>query len=223
MPKRAPTGKAKKAGAAKNAKQRARDNRPTRAERLEAARRERNRRVLFGRVAIAGVLVIAIVGALGFVVVNRAREAAWISATEAGTCAFDRRADTDAGSGRNHIENATYRINPPAGGNHHPQPMPAGVYDIEAVPDDGRLVHSLEHGYVILWYQPDLAEDSLEDVLGVRGQFERDTLVVPRPSQPVPVAATAWHQRLLCDEVEPDALAAFVRNARNKGPEDVPH
>lgn len=223
MPKRPPTGKSKKAAKRAKEKARQRDNRPTRAERLEAARRQRNRRVLLGRIAIGGVLAIVVIGAGAFVFTNRAREAAWIGRVEAGSCEFDRRSDTDSGTGRNHVPNVSYEVNPPAGGNHDPQPAPPGVYQGGTVPDDGQLVHSLEHGYVILWHRPDIAKEALDELLGVRAELERDVLVAPRPSLPVPVAATAWHQRLLCDEVEPEALAIFVENARNKGPEDVPH
>jgi hypothetical protein len=196
---------------------------PTRAERIDAARRQRNRRVLLGRWVIVGGLAIIVIGLGGFVLTNRAREAAWIGEVEAGSCGFDRETDADAGSGRNHVASPVYRVNPPSGGNHDPQPAPAGVYDGGTVPDDGQLVHSLEHGYVIVWHRPDLPDSALADVLEVRATFERDVLVVPRASLPTPVAATAWHQRLLCDAVEPESLTTFVRETRNEGPEAVPH
>ena len=214
---------AKATKSTKATKARSRPDHPTRAERFEEARRRRNRRVLIGRVAIVGTVVAVVAVVLGVVIVNRTREAAWIADTETGGCAFDRETDGDAGQGRNHISSPSYRIDPPSGGNHTPQAAAPGVYSGGAVPDDGQLVHALEHGFVILWHQPDLAEDELEPVLEVRQEFERDVLVVSRPSLDVPVAATAWHQRLLCDEVEGPALATFVRNARNKGPEAVPH
>jgi len=200
-----------------------RRDRPTRAERFEAARRRRNRRVLLGRVAIGGGLAVIIIGIAGVTLVNRSREAAWISSAEAASCSYDTRTDPDAGTGNNHVPNPVYSLNPPAGGNHTTEVAAAGVYDGGAVPGDGQLVHALEHGYVILWHQPDLPGDELDEVLAVRGEFERDVLVVPRSSLPAPIAATAWHRRLLCDDVEPDALATFVRNARNQGPEAVPH
>lgn len=44
----------------------------------------------------------------------------------------------------------------------------------------------------------------------------------PRPSLEVPVAATAWHRRLLCGEVEPKTLRRFIDAYVNKGPERVP-
>src|SRR5258708_5258310 len=59
--------------------------------------------------------------------------------------------------GRTHLPDGTsitYNSNPPAGGNHYATPAHAGFY--ETPPADGYLVHSLEHGAVILWYNPKL-------------------------------------------------------------------
>lgn len=213
-------GASKKSAAKKSDRRR---DRPSRAERFEEARRRHNRRVLLGRLAIGGGLAAVVLGIAAVVVVNRARESAWISTAEAGSCSYDTRSDGDAGTGNNHVSNPRYQVNPPAGGNHTTQVAAPGVYDADVVPSDGELVHALEHGYVILWHEPDLSEDELADVLEVRDEFERDVLVVPRPSLPSPVAATAWHRRLICEGAETDALATFVRNARNQGPEAVPH
>jgi hypothetical protein len=91
------------------------------------------------------------------------------------------------------------------------------------MPADGNLVHSLEHGFVVLWHRPDLADAQLDQLLDVAQAYERDVLVVPRASLATPVAATAWHKRLQCPSTEPDVLQRFVAEFRNVGPEDVPH
>src|SRR3990167_190471 len=55
--------------------------------------------------------------------------------------------------GREHIEvgkEATYNSNPPTSGPHYVDWIRAGIY--EDVKDDRNLVHSLEHGYVIMSY-----------------------------------------------------------------------
>lgn len=90
-------------------------------------------------------------------------------------------------------------------------------------PGEAPLHDILEHGYAILWHRPDI-DDADQDVLdGVAARFERDVLVVPRPALKTPVAATASHRRLLCGDVEDDALGRFVEEYRNQGPEKVPH
>ena len=99
----------------------------------------------------------------------------------------------------------------------------AGDYSLGVIPPDGQLVHSLEHGYVDLWFQPTLPADQLAQLQTVASDFGRDTLLIPRPSLPVPVAATAWHHRLLCQGENSGALTSFIATWRNKGPERIPH
>lgn len=196
-----------------------RPRQPTQAERFEARRRVRSRRELRTRILIGSVVVLA-VGGLVFNWANSRRQSQrLISSLEAGSCDFDR--DTDAG--RDHVVGPAYRVDPPAGGDHLVNPAPAGVYEASTVPPDGNLVHSLEHGFVILWHLPDLPSGELDQVLDVAAQYERDVLVVPRASLSTPVAASAWHKRLLCSSVEPEVLSSFVDEFRNDGPEDVPH
>src|SRR5579859_5054331 len=47
-----------------------------------------------------------------------------------------------------------YNSKPPAGGPHYPQTAHAGIYT--KAPLDGYLMHSLEHGAVILWFDSKL-------------------------------------------------------------------
>lgn len=65
--------------------------------------------------------------------------------------------------GRGHVqigENVDYNSNPPTSGKHYEEWIRAGVYDEEK--DDRNLVHSLEHGYVILSYNCDRKVQSLK-------------------------------------------------------------
>jgi Protein of unknown function (DUF3105) len=48
-----------------------------------------------------------------------------------------------------------YASRPPASGPHFPTPLPAGVYT--SPPSLGAAIHSLEHGAVIVWYDPSAA------------------------------------------------------------------
>lgn len=122
-------------------------------------------------------------------------------------------------------DNPKYSVNPPSGGDHLSVAASAGIYEGSRVPKDGNLVHSLEHGYVIVWFKPSLSDADKAALRGMRGNSEiaRDVLIVERSDMPTVVAATAWGQRLLCDGVGVKQLTDFVKDARNKAPEKIPH
>lgn len=223
-----PAAAAKGGGAAKTGTKPQRERTgPTRAERLAAAEAARRRRRTRNRALIAG----AIVGLLTLITVtvvnSRRSNSAVISALESsGACSYDTRADDDDGAGRNHVSgNIDYEVDPPSGGNHNPSAAPAGVYTQETAPPDGEIVHAHEHGYVTLWYRPDLASDAVTQLRDLAEEYNRDTLLVPRqslsPSEPV--AATAWNKRLICSSADVAALERFITEFRNEGPEKIPH
>lgn len=197
--------------------------RVTRAERIAARRREVRRRQLRTRVAVVVAAVVA-VGAVTAKVVGDRRDTQKLEAAlTSGSCRADDKSDRDTGTGRNHVTSPTFSVNPPAGGDHTAQAASAGEFTSSTVPSDGQIVHALEHGYVAVWYRPDIPAGSLDALRALRDEFDRDVLLGPRQSLPVPVAATAWHHRLLCDTAEVEALRRFVDAYRNKGPERVPH
>ncbi|HET7040564.1 MAG TPA: DUF3105 domain-containing protein, partial [Gemmatimonadales bacterium] len=139
------------------------------------------------------------------------------SSLERAGCRLDDRSDP----GRTHIPNATYTVDPPSGGDHDPVPAPAGFYDTTDVPTDGHLVHSLEHGFVIVWYQPASTPEPTLTALRILARKHRWVLVAPRSSMPAALAATAWHRRLLCPQGTGTdaAIGNFVTAFRNQGPE----
>jgi hypothetical protein len=133
-------------------------------------------------------------------------------------CVSDDRADL----GRTHVSDPQYTLNPPSGGNHLPVALPAGLYEASPLPPDGEVVHAEEHGYVVIWHKT--STPAVVDALVAIGErYRRDVLVVRRPSLPVSVAATAWHHRLLCSSPDPTAIASFILQFRNQGPERPPH
>jgi hypothetical protein len=191
----------------------------TKAQRLDARRQAQRRRSLRNRVII-GVLVVAVAaGIIVKTISGRRAGQRLVDQLTAGSCDFDRRSD----SGSTHVAAPSFRIDPPSGGDHLASVARPGVYSEGNAPVDGELVHALEHGYIILWHRPDAAADTQQALRDLRTEFERDVLIVARPTLSAPVAATAWHKRLLCQDLERDVLARFVTEYRNDGPEKVPH
>ena len=221
-----PAGQTKPASQAKSAPRPQKERTgPTRAERLAAAEAARRRKALRNRALVLGGIV-ALVAVLVFAVTNSRRSnARVIEQLEAsGACNYDTRTDSDAGAGRNHTSGTvSYEVDPPSGGNHNPAAAPPGVFTADTRPADAQIVHSLEHGYVVLWHRPDIEPAQLEELRDLADRYDRDVLLVPRESMSEPVAATAWHRRLLCSQADTGALERFVTAYRNKGPEKVEH
>jgi Protein of unknown function (DUF3105) len=127
-----------------------------------------------------------------------------------------------------------YKTNPPTTGRHFEVPAEDGVYQ-EQPPQDEQLVHTLEHGRVIVWVKPGLAGDARA---AIRAIYDEDdgfqTVLVQRRNMPYAVAATAWNRdpapggtgrTLACNEWNEDvvdAIRAFRDEHRSNGPEDVP-
>ncbi|MBI3287439.1 MAG: DUF3105 domain-containing protein [Chloroflexi bacterium] len=119
-----------------------------------------------------------------------------------------------------------WNSDPPTSGWHDPVPARAAVYR-EPVPD-ANLVHSLEHGYVIISYNcGDLSQEEcdelvrkLEDLFVRFGGFK--LIVVPRPTLESRIALTAWGWIDKFDEYDEGRIVAFINARRDKGPEDTP-
>lgn len=198
---------------------------PTRAERLAAAEAARRRKATRTR-ALISLAVVAVLVLLTVTIVasRRSNDRAVARLEASGACKYDGKTDTDSGPGNNHVNgDVRYSSDPPSGGNHNPAPASAGTYTADNKPADTMIVHALEHGYIAVWYKPDAPASTVTDLQTLAAKYDRDILLVPRASLTVPVAATAWHHRLLCTRPDVSALDSFVTTYRNKGPERTPH
>jgi hypothetical protein len=117
-----------------------------------------------------------------------------------------------------------YRTDPPTSGDHSETPQADGAYS--EPPDSVNVVHSLEHGRVVIQYAPDLTSS---DQLALKGVFDESPggmLLLPNPKTSYRVAATAWTNLLGCKRYEGaktlDAIRAFRDRFRGQGPEKVP-
>lgn len=130
-------------------------------------------------------------------------------------------------------ERVRYRSDPPTSGRHHPVPADDDAYAIS--PDVRRIVHTLEHGRVVIWFDGDLPREARASLKAFYVDDSHHVLLVPDTTgMPYAVAATAWNRRpgrygtgrlLGCREYSPDvftALAAFRDRHRDRGPELIP-
>jgi hypothetical protein len=103
-----------------------------------------------------------------------------------------------------------YNSDPPTSGAHVGNLAPWGSYDT-LLPDE-LLVHNLEDGGVILYYAlgtPEENEAEIEALEDVARGFHR-VVIAPRESMPTRYALTAWQRLQRYDEIDADAMRAFI-------------
>jgi len=168
-----------------------------------------NRTLLF---ALAGVAIVAAV-IIGIVLFSG-------GTTPTGEEAFVQ-------DGRDHVaepEKVIYASNPPTSGNHWGRTAQWGFYK-NNVPADEQIVHNLEHGAVVVWYNPDkVSEQEYTDLFAIYQQMSQDefrTLLVARPSLETKVAMSSWGFLLKSDAIDKDQLLGFQQRHKLRGPECV--
>ncbi len=224
---------------------------PNRFERKEQARRQREairRRMARRRMARRGGIWLAVIAAVGVVVlliVQNSGRAGDLNSEERRLLSQAPRAAAAAGCGgvttvqpydpgdldRTHIGSgggpdtmpplSTYRTQPPTSGPHNTVPLPAGQYP-DPPPVD-QTIHSLEHGAVIIWYDPAaLSSQELTDLQTFFNKSEERGKVIIAPyNYPDQGAAgklptgkqmvmVAWHRMRTCDKVSLPVAFDFV-------------
>lgn len=168
------------------------------------------------------VIAAVIVGFVIFTQIQNRREAQEFDrVAKAAGCGELQETDT-SGGGRHLAEGQTtsYDTSPPTHGAHAPQALPAGVYEdpFSNQPGDGatiyKAVHSLEHGYVIVWHD-DLSRDE-QNALERRFRNERKVIVVPYPQLRggTKMAVTAWGRIIRCDKPSIEVVDGMIDDFR---------
>lgn len=124
----------------------------------------------------------------------------------------------------NHVSAGTkvsYSSNPPAGGHHYDEPVHAGFYDKPQI--DGNLVHSLEHGAVIVWYNTNkLSENEIMKLKVIFDGLGGKSIMVPRNSMDTPIALSSWERVLKLNTIDTKQIKAFFATNHDRGPEQAP-
>lgn len=126
--------------------------------------------------------------------------------------------------GNQHVPESTsprYRTDPPTSGPHYDDPAPPGFY--ENPPRPGAVVHSLEHGNIVIYFDPGrVPARQVEELkqLAPRYQgFWDGVLVIPRRDPKLAVILTAWRHWLRLPKYDQKAVDAFIDAYRGRGPE----
>ena len=140
----------------------------------------------------------------------------------------DPRLQTFADQGRNHFGAVGMTIQtyadltgfvgynsiPPTSGPHDPVPLRCGIYR-----DDQRIeqaVHTMEHGAIIEYYQPEaFSPDEEAELRALALQLrENDERLVLTPNRQLEsrITLTAWGVMLTLDDFEADTITDFVKH-----------
>ncbi len=123
-----------------------------------------------------------------------------------------------------------YTTDPPTSGPHYGSQLDAGFYDesdfaiIGPFPA-GYIIHSMEHGYVVFWYNCNLFNGQLCDELKANIQNVMDdannikVIAVPWEAIDVPLVMTSWGRIQEFDDFDTALVSKFVSSNRNKSPE----
>ena len=119
-----------------------------------------------------------------------------------------------------------YNSDPPTSGLHYAEEAQAGFYEenIYTYPA-GYLVHNLEHGYVIFWYNCDLLDESACSELKSQIRAVMDELggvkliAYPWNSIDVPLVITSWGRLQRFEAFDSEQAKAFYRTNLNRSPE----
>lgn len=151
-----------------------------------------------------------------------------------------------ADQGREHWEHVKldefkYNSNPPTSGPHDPDWIHPGIYGEPQ--DKYKLIHSLEHGYIVVHYNCALPiskasaheednatpsasanpECSLGQTLAdwAKKMKLKKLIVHPNPTIDKPIILTAWDRILKMDSWDEKLAEQFIKAFRNKGPEQT--
>jgi hypothetical protein len=118
-------------------------------------------------------------------------------------------------AGRDHIDAGeqpdNWNSNPPTSGDHLITPLGPGAYDGEQ--DMRAMVHSLEHGYVLILHK-NIPQDQLDQLRRFVEQRDGSKLILaPYSGMPQDgVALVAWRNLELLQRVNMDVVQAFVND-----------
>ncbi|HWI63402.1 MAG TPA: DUF3105 domain-containing protein [Symbiobacteriaceae bacterium] len=119
-------------------------------------------------------------------------------------------------------QSVTYESDPPLAGQHWASWVGPGFYQADQPKE--KLVHSLEHGHVVIYYdESKLSALHLDNLKKLAGQYKGQwdgVVAVPRKDAKHAVILTAWEYALRLESWDQSRLDAFVDAFRGRGPEN---
>lgn len=126
--------------------------------------------------------------------------------------------------GRVHVAVGTvvdYQTDPPTSGNHYPDPQPGGFSSQPVAAEF--LVHAMEHGGVIIYYDPTVITPDQQGALTTLANqhlgIQSQVCVAPRSDTTHPITLTAWTHMLQLAAYDAGSIQGFLNAFLGRGPE----
>lgn len=116
-------------------------------------------------------------------------------------------------------EPATYLTPTPTSGRHAPSSPSCGVLTEQLPPEFA--IHTLEHGGVVVWYNPTLEADVVAGLESIVDGFDDRVILSPNAGLDDPVVVTSWRHLKAYEGADPE-IAEFIDIYRFRAPENVP-
>jgi len=179
--------------------------------------------ILVGLLVFAGVVVVFVTFNFGG---NGTASAG--SLPDSGDDSVISQVQTEPATSNQHVSRDTdvdYQRMPPTSGPHYGSQYAVGAGFYTEQRPLGGLVHSIEHGAIVVYYDPATipaeAEENLTDLANSYTGAWRSFIAVPTPVDDpnATYVLTAWEKRLTMDEYDEDTVRAFMAEYIGRGPE----
>lgn len=123
--------------------------------------------------------------------------------------------------GRNHLAQGEaipdYNSSPATSGDHSPSTADCGIY-VSEIPDEIQ-VHNLEHGVIVIQYQPDFDRSDVQALEDYARTKSSHILVAPRADLDDPVVVSSWTRMLRLPNADIETIDAYYDQFALSGPE----
>ena len=181
--------------------------------------------------AIAGVLLVGIV-IIGLVLISSGGASPSVGTEQPNDGTAHVRVGTDCRAAPTSDPNCGTNPYSSTPGTSGPHWDPSGIanWGVYTTPQsETQVIHNLEHGGIVIWYQPDQLDADEVDQLaqyvtrqtssGVSGRYKFILSPWDGPDFGHPIAVTAWRHLLYLDEVDTGAIDEFQRAHYGNAPE----
>lgn len=128
--------------------------------------------------------------------------------------------------GREHVSSKQYGGDQPPTSGSHANPVEWGVYDTEA--RDDQVIHNMEHGGIVISYQPSLPKDQVEKLKRLLSapfsdpEFRPKKIVLaPRAANKSPIELSSWRRSEALTSYDQKKVEDYIVRNLGKSPEPL--